>query len=152
MIERYGAIHELPGTAGQPDKELDYRIIYAVAGAAARDGDPSPGLLHIARTLNLFEWARVPREHIHLKAAVYGAATPVVLSDNAFSRRFGRPNPNSDLIGQLVGNGVELLVCGQSFLNAGFRLDELDPEVTLSLSALTVIPNCQLKGYALMVY
>ena len=152
MIERYGAIQELPDTAGQPDKELDYRIIYAISGAAPRVGDPSPGLLHIARTLNLFEWAQVPRERIHLKAAVYGAATPVALFKEAFTARFNRPNPDSDLIGQLVGNGVEILVCGQSFLNAGFRLDELDPLVTLSLSALTVIPNCQLKGYALMVY
>jgi intracellular sulfur oxidation DsrE/DsrF family protein len=152
MIERYGAIHELPGTAGQPDKELDYRIIYAIAGAAARVGDPSPGLLHIARTLNLFEWAHVPRDHIHLKAAVYGDATSLALSDTAFIRRFNLPNPNSDLIDQLVRNSVEILICGQSFLNAGFRQDELDPAVTLSLSALTVIPNCQLKGYALMVY
>jgi intracellular sulfur oxidation DsrE/DsrF family protein len=152
MIERYGAIHKLPDAPGQPEKDLDYRIIYAIARAAGKAGDPSPGLLHIARTLNLLEWADIPREHIHLNAAVYGDATPVVLSNNAFKTRFNRPNPDSDLISQLVGNGVEILVCGQSFLNAGFRPDELDPGVTLSLSALTVIPNFELKGYVLMVY
>jgi intracellular sulfur oxidation DsrE/DsrF family protein len=152
MIERYGAIHKLPDASGQPEKDLDYRIIYAIAGAGGKAGDPSPGLLHIARTLNLFEWADIPREHMHLKAAVYGDATPVVLSDGAFKMRFNRHNPNSDLIDQLVRNGVEILVCGQSFLNAGFRPDELDPAVTLSLSALTVIPNFELKGYARMMY
>jgi intracellular sulfur oxidation DsrE/DsrF family protein len=152
MIERYGAIHKLPDAPGQPEKDLDYKIIYAIAGAAAKAGDPSPGLLHIARTLNLFEWAGIPREHIHLKAAVYGDATPVVLSDGAFKMRFNRHNPNSDLINQLVANGLEILVCGQSFLNAGFHPDELDPAVILSLSALTVIPNFELKGYARMMY
>jgi intracellular sulfur oxidation DsrE/DsrF family protein len=152
MIEWYGAIHELPDAAGQPEKDLDYKIIFAIATPPGRPGSTSPGLFHIARTLNLFEWAGVPRDHIHLAASVYGDATPLALSNNAFERRFNRPNPDSDLVTELVDHGVPVLVCGQSFLNAGFRLDELHPAVTLTLSALTVLPTYQLKGYVPMVY
>lgn len=152
MIKRYGTIHQLPDAVGQPDKELDYRIIFSIARPPVNRHEPSPGFLHLARTVNLFESAGIPPEHRHLAGIVHGEATPAVLSEPAYWRTFGEGNPNADLIRDLGKDGVNICVCGQSFFNGGFRRHDLHPDVTLALSALTVLPTCQLKGYALMTY
>lgn len=152
MIRRYGAIHELPDAEGQPDPDLDYRIIFSITRPPRKKQEPSPGLVHIARTVNLFESGGVPPERRHLAGIVHGEATPAVLSEPAYWRTFGEGNPNADLIRELTEHGVRICVCGQSFFNQGFRKHDLHQDVTLALSSLTILPACQLKGYALMIY
>jgi hypothetical protein len=34
----------------------------------------------------------------------------------------------------------------------GYNRDAMMPEVQLAVAALTVLPTCQLKGYALLMY
>lgn len=152
MIKRYGAIHQLPDTAGQPEQDLDYKIIFSITRPPGSGHEPTPGLLHIARTVNVFEWAGIAPENRHLTGIVHGEATAAVLSDPAYWRTFNRANPDSDLIRDLGEHGVNICVCGQSFFNQGFRKHDLHRDVTLALSALTVLPTFQLKGYALMTY
>jgi intracellular sulfur oxidation DsrE/DsrF family protein len=152
MIKRYGAIHQLPDTAGQPEQDLDYKIIFSITRPPGNRHEPSPGFLHVARTVNLFESAGITLEHRHLAGIVHGEATPAVLSEPAYWRTFGEGNPNADLIRELGEHGVNICVCGQSFFNQGFRKHDLHRDVTLALSALTVLPTFQLKGYALMNY
>jgi intracellular sulfur oxidation DsrE/DsrF family protein len=94
----------------------------------------------------------VPPEHQHLVAIVHGKATPAVLSDPSYWRAFGRANPDSNLIRELTEHGVNICVCGQAFLNQGFRKHDLNQDVTLALSVRTVLPIYHLKGYALMTY
>lgn len=152
MIKRYGSIHQLPDAAGQPEEGLEYRIMFSITRPPVNRHEPSPGFLHMASTVNLFESAGVPPEHRHLAGIVHGDATPAVLSEPAYWRTFGEGNPNADLIRDLAEHGVRICVCGQSFLNSGFRKHDLHRDVTLALSALTVLPTYQLKGYALMTY
>jgi intracellular sulfur oxidation DsrE/DsrF family protein len=152
MIERYGAIRKLPDAACRPDKNLDYRIVCRISSPPEKEGDPTPGLSHIALTINLFEWAGVPAEHLHLAGVIHSGATPAALTPEMYQRKFGRANPDADLIRQLTQSDVTLYVCGQSVLNHGYRQDDVNPEVIFALSALSVLPAYQLKGYALMHY
>jgi intracellular sulfur oxidation DsrE/DsrF family protein len=152
MIEPYSQIHELPDAAGQPEKDLDYCLLYSITRQARNPGDPNPGLLHIALTINLFEWAGVPGKNIHFKGIVHGDAISIVLGEETHRKRFGRSNPDLDLIRKLRQHGVEILACGQTFITQGFQRRDLNPDITFALSALSVLSNCQLKGYALMTY
>jgi intracellular sulfur oxidation DsrE/DsrF family protein len=152
MIEGYGALHPLPEAACQPDTRLNYRIIYRISSPSPKEDGPTPGLSHIALTLNLFEWAGVPKEHLHLAGVIHGEATYAALNQEAYRSVHGRDNPDSELIHRLVEHGVILYVCGQSVLDRGFTEKEVNPEVVFALSALTVLPAYQLKGYALMQY
>ena len=152
MIERYGAIQELPDAACQPERDLQYRILYDISRPPKREGEPSPGLTHIARTINLLEWGGVPADHLHLAGVIHAEATPAALTREAYRRKHNRVNPDADLIRQLTQHGVVIYVCGQSVLNQGYRQDDVNPEVAFALSSLTVLANYQLKGYALMPY
>ncbi|MCG7855190.1 MAG: DsrE family protein, partial [Methanoregulaceae archaeon] len=125
MMKRYGAIHQLPDAACQPERDREYRIIFSITRPPGNGHEHSPGFLHIARTVNALEWGGVPPEHQHLVAIVHGKATPAVLSDPAYWRAFGRANPDSNLIRELAEHGVNICVCGQAFLNQGFRKHDL---------------------------
>jgi len=152
MIKNYGSIHELPDAAVQPDPKLDYKIVYSITKPAEKKDQQNSGLLHIARTINLYEWAGIPVGKMHLAGVVHGPATPIVLSNQIYKQKFDRDNPDLDLIDQLSRAGVELFICGQSLLSYGYERDALAPGVTFALSALTVLPTYQLKGYALLNY
>jgi intracellular sulfur oxidation DsrE/DsrF family protein len=152
MIDPYSPVRELPDAAGQPEKDLDYRLLFSITRQARNPGGLNPGLLHIALTINLFEWAGIPRENMHLKAVVHGDSISIVLAEEPYWKKFGRSNPDLDLIRKLKHHGVEILGCGQTFLNQGFDRRDLNPDITFALSALSVLSTCQLKGYALMTY
>jgi len=152
MIDPYSPIHKLPDAAGQPEKDLDYRILYSITRQARKEGDLNPGLLHIALTINLYEWAGIRRENMQLSGIVHGDSISAVLSEEAFWKKFGRSNPDLDLIRKLKRHGVEIFACGQTFLNQGFQRQDMNPDITCALSALSVLSTCQLKGYALMTY
>jgi intracellular sulfur oxidation DsrE/DsrF family protein len=152
MISPYSPIRELPDAAGQPDKNLEYRLVFSVTRKAMNPGDLNPGLRHIALTINLFEWSGIPREHMKLKGIVHGDTIEVVLNEEAYQKNFSRSNPDLDLISRLKEHGVEILACGQTFLNQGFERRDLNADITFALSALSVLSTCQLKGYALMQY
>ena len=152
MIEGYGSIYKLPDAAVQPPKNLEYNIIFSISKQAKKEGDPNPGLVHIARTINLYEWAEVPKENLHLVGIVHGEATSIVLNHQAFQDKFHRENPDLDLIYKLTQAGVELYICGQSLLGQGYERTQLEPHVDFALSALSVLPVYQLKGYAVLDY
>ena len=152
MIEDYGAMHELPDAACQPERDLEYRLIYRISQPPNEEGNLTSGLSHIAVTINLFEWAGVPPGQMHLVGIIHGDATPAALSGEAYDRQFGRTNPDADLIHQLVQHGVRIYVCGQSVLNHGYRREDVNQEVVFALSALSVLATHQVKGYALMHY
>jgi intracellular sulfur oxidation DsrE/DsrF family protein len=152
MINQYGILHQLPKAACQPDRNLDYRIVYRISNRSPHMGEPTPGLSHIALTINLFEWAGIPQEHQHLVGVIHGEATSAALKKEVYQKAYNRPHPDTDLIHQLTAHGVILYVCGQSVYDRGFREDQVNPEVIFALSALTVLPTYQLKGYALMHY
>jgi intracellular sulfur oxidation DsrE/DsrF family protein len=152
MIKHYGFIHELPNAAVQPDPNLEYKIVYSITKPAEKQAHPNPGLVHIARTINLYEWAGIAVGQMRLAGVVHGPATPIVLSNPVYQQEFGYDNPDLDLIDQLSQAGVELFICGQSLLGYGYERDALASGVTFALSALTVLPTYQLKGYALLNY
>jgi hypothetical protein len=72
MIKNYGSIHELPNAAVQPDPQLDYKIVFSITKVAEKQGQQNSGLLHIARTINLYAWAGISVGKLHLGGVVHG--------------------------------------------------------------------------------
>jgi len=104
----------------------------------------------VARYLNMHARAGLDPDRLDVAVVLHGKATKAALSGEAFQERYGRSNPDADIIGRLAAVGVRFSVCGQSAAAYGFRPGELSPEVTLSLSALTALVSLQSEGYALI--
>ena len=114
----------------------------------AEDGQ-NRTLISAARFLNMHAAAGIPRENIQLAVVIHGQAAQDLLTAEAYAARFdGAANPNAPLIATLTGEGVRIILCGQSA--AGLGLDEtadLLPGVEVALSAMTAHALLQQDGY-----
>jgi intracellular sulfur oxidation DsrE/DsrF family protein len=149
-VKGYGGIVFDPTLAIQPDKALDYKLIFKVTSAKTKNG-VNAQLWHVARMVNLLAAGKLPKEKMHIVAGIAGEATSVVLRDEAYEKRYNKPNPDTELIRRLTGAGVVIYVCSQAVAEHGIDLDkELNPNIVKSLSLMTDLANFQLQGYVLM--
>lgn len=151
VIKGYGSVNPLPHAAVQPDKNLQYKIIFDI-GSDKLDADNNVNfqLSHVARLINVFASAGMMPDQMKLVAVVHSAATPIVLNNGMFKSKMNMDNPNLKLISELKDAGVKLYVCGQSLADFDYQQDWVNPDFTVALSSQVVIPTYELKGYAYM--
>jgi intracellular sulfur oxidation DsrE/DsrF family protein len=150
VIKEFGPVFPIPNAAVQPNKDMEYKILFDISRKAANDNDVNPGLDHVARLINVFATGGVMPDKMRLVVIIHGPATPIALNNDAFKERYGTDNPNLNLLSALKKNGVLLYVCGQSMADYDYDESWIDPNITIALSSLTVVPTFQLMGYALM--
>lgn len=146
----YGHVHPLPHAAVQPSKTKVYRAIFDVTHGIANHAKPDAGLVHVARAVNVFASAGVPLSHLKFVAIVHGPATPSILKDSVYRKKYGVNNPNLKLISELRRAGVKVDVCGQALADLDFAHSWVDSNVTITLSALSTVVIYGNKGYAYM--
>ena len=146
-----GPMHPLPNAAYQPAKNTVYKAVFAVTRPSRGAHDPDGGLTPVARAVNVFASAGVPLDHLKFVVLIYGMdASPMVLDNAHYRKRFGKDNPSLKVIHELTKAGVKVVVCGQALAGAGIRHSWVDPDVTVALSALSTMVILQDRGYALL--
>ncbi|HDZ39202.1 MAG TPA: sulfur reduction protein DsrE [Marinobacter sp.] len=149
-IENFGRIQPLPDAVNQPALDQTHKAAFSVTRKAKDRGQPNPDLERVARAVNLFASAGVPQAKRDFVAVIYGPATPSVLNDAQYNKRFGQKNPNRELIAALRNAGVKVHVCGQALAGHGFDQAWVDPNVDIALSALSDLVIYGNRGYALI--
>lgn len=151
LISSAGKYVPLPESAHQP--KTGSKIVFDVTGAGPA-GDVLTGLDRVAMFLNLAaENGPVGKDQFDLAVVFHGNATAAALDDAAFAKATEVPqNPNLPLIRTLQKHGVRFYVCGQALARKGYPIDGVSNEVTLAVSALTVIVNEQNDGAAYVAY
>jgi intracellular sulfur oxidation DsrE/DsrF family protein len=148
-IKEFGAVVPLPNAALQPDKNVDYKVVFNVTSWGVPD-KVEPGLERVARTVNLFTSAGVPVSRLHFIVVIHGPATPAVLDQGHYLEKYGMGNPNVDLIAALEQAGVQVVVCGQALAHHKFPDAWVNPEVEITLAAMTNLIILQQQGYVLV--
>ena len=151
VINGYGEVMFFEQTASQLNKELDYKLIFDIKSNDTKNG-VNKGLWVIARTLNMLSLGKVPRNNIEIVASIHGEASFLALTDQAFQNKFGKSNPNLDLIDKLISNGVKLFVCSQATAARGIDEKSINKKIKRAFSGLSVLATYQLNGYILMPY
>ena len=149
IIKGYGEVKYFDQAASQLNKQLEYKLIFDIKGNQVKNG-VNKGLWTIARTLNLFELSGIPSKKIEIVASIHGEATFITLNSNAYQDKFGRDNPNSNIIQQLNDNGVKLYVCSQATSSRNINNGDLNINVIPALSGIAVLSNHLLQGFILM--
>ena len=146
LVPGHGGVLPLPRAAEQPRKGA--KAVFDIT-ADAKPGEVNKGLEQVARLLNLYGAAGLKAGDVKIAAVCHGQADKAVLSDAAYAARLTvAANPNLPLIRELKKAGVEVLVCGQSLHELGFKADEVTDEVPVADSAMLVLVNKQADGYA----
>ncbi len=151
IVKEFGGIYEIPN-AINPDAGLEYKIVIDLKTLQRDKESINRGLNNVARLMNLHGLGGVKPENLKVVVAVHGGATDVILTNEAYQKRYELDNPNIPLIKALEDAGAEIYVCGQSLLARQYGFEEVNPEVSIGLSMLTVVTTHQHQGYHLLVF
>jgi intracellular sulfur oxidation DsrE/DsrF family protein len=105
-------------------------------------------LTTIARFLNVHARHDIPVSQLQTAAVVHGGGWTALLTDEAYGARYGgKANPSKQLVQELLANGTQLVLCGQTAGSRGIKREELLPGVTVAISAMTAFNLFQSQGY-----
>ncbi|HZP94188.1 MAG TPA: DsrE family protein [Burkholderiales bacterium] len=147
-IQGFGKTAALPHAAMQPSKSDEYKVVFNLTPG----GDPdkfNAALDRVARTVNIFTSAGVPLSHLHFIVVIHGPATPIVMKNEAYRQKFNMDNPNIPLIAALTKANVKVVVCGQALAYNNIAHEAVNPEVEITLSAISDVIILEKAGYQL---
>jgi intracellular sulfur oxidation DsrE/DsrF family protein len=149
LVPGYEAAQDLPEARELPDPKTDYKVVFADAQDAKSPDDVNPMLPTIAMYVNTLGKHGVPAQHRHIVIMFHQrtADIDIVMSREAYRKRYNRENPNIALIHALKEAGVDIRVCGQGLLARKIDPEQVNPDVQIDLWALTTLVDLQLKGY-----
>jgi intracellular sulfur oxidation DsrE/DsrF family protein len=108
----------------------------------------SQQLTTIARYLNVHARHGIPTARIQTAAVVHGSGWTALLTDEAFGARYGgKANPSKQLVTELLANGTQLVLCGQTAGSRSVKQSDLLPGVTIAISAMTAFNVFQAQGF-----
>ncbi|WP_425409978.1 DsrE family protein [Hyphococcus sp.] len=147
VFEDFGPVADVDADFSIPDK-TKMRISFDVSKAADA-GELNRTLVSAARFINMHARASVPIEDINVAVVVHGKAVYDVSNAARYADAIGGENANAALIASLTGEGVRIIVCGQSAAYYDVTNDDLAPGVEMALSAMTAHVLLQQDGYAI---
>lgn len=132
------------------DPSMNYNLLFdlTLASTDTAKGLNNEGIEEIIRLLNLHVAAGVPLNKLHAVIVVHSGAVMSFLKADVFEKKFNRPNPNADLIQQLMDKGVRIAVCGQTMQYRNLETSDLMTGINKAYSARTALSTYMLKGYA----
>lgn len=133
-------------------KNTKMKFIFDFTQSTANNAQGShvnEGLEEVARILNLHITAGLKIENLKAIVVFHSASLLSIMHDAYYQDKYGNNNPNKELLNQLMKNGIDLVVCGQSIM-----LRELSPNdfllgLQFALSAKTTLSKYQNEGYIL---
>jgi intracellular sulfur oxidation DsrE/DsrF family protein len=134
-----------------PDPKREYKLLFDFT-YNKKDStfkEINPGLVEIARIINLHVASGIPKDHIHPVVVVHAKALYSMFSNDAFTEKNKKDNPNIKLINEMMNNGVRFIACGQSMNYQGITKSQLYPGVKVSIAAKTALSNHVGQGYVL---
>ncbi len=147
-IEHFGGIADRHDTVDVPDPNKHYQVIFDVVSGSNDPRTINPGLMRVARAVNVFAAAGVPLEHLNFIAIIHGDATRSVVNSSVYEKWFGIENPNVALVSALKEAGVKVRVCGQVLNHWQIADEDVNDEIEITPSALTTLAIYGNEGYA----
>ncbi|MFM9012050.1 MAG: DsrE family protein [Gemmatimonadota bacterium] len=151
LIQSGGPSFQVPDATFPIPKGHVFRVMWAL-NQHADSSQSNAQMATIARFFNLHARHGIPKENRRAAAVVNGNAWMALLTDEAYQRRYGRPNPSKALVQELLAHGTRFAVCGQTALSMGVRSEELLPGVQLAISAMTALNVFYADGYRLQTW
>lgn len=152
VIESYGPVYDVPDGSWNLKQNTRYKVSMDVSATADFSGDLNRRLESAARFLNLHARNGIDPKNIEFVIVVHGSAGKDLLTDAAYKARFDEANPNTAMLAALHEAGVKIYLCGQTAAHRGFAAEDLNPAVSLALSAMTAHVRLQSEGFTLIPF
>jgi intracellular sulfur oxidation DsrE/DsrF family protein len=131
-------------------KNKTYKVVFDVYTDGKKKSKKNSSIVTVARFINMHVQQGVPISNLKVALVLHGSATKNALNDTSYLEKYGKENPNSELLSALKQANVDIFVCGQSLYSKGYKKENISKDVQLSLSALTALVHYQSNGYQLI--
>ncbi len=138
-------VDEIP----DPKRQYDLLFEFTTAAVDSTQKKKNPGLVEIARILNLHVASGIPPSHIHAIVLTHGESLYSIMNNDAFLAKYKKQNPNDKLIDEMMKDDVKFIACGQAMQFYQLKKEQLHAGVKVSLTAQTVKSNYLGQGYVL---
>jgi intracellular sulfur oxidation DsrE/DsrF family protein len=149
VIKNYGGVfNDVPGVSFRADKQIQYKVVIEVDNSDTAGSKVSNSLEVVSRYINLLAIDGITTEKRSIVVIFHNAGSYCIQNNEAYQRKYGKPNPNLDVLDQLEKAGVLMYICGQSTVKRKILPTDIIPAVKIATSYLTTYTTYQLKGYA----
>ncbi len=152
VFTEFGKVYDVEEPSFSTDLEGTFKVVFDVLDSPGKGDGINRQLETVARFLNMHVRAGKDRSSLQVALVVHGAAATDLLKPGAYQERFGKSNPNTELIEALLREDVAVILCGQSANHRNIQPASLIPGVKLSLSAMTALVQLQNDGYQLIKF
>ena len=141
---------DIPNAHELPDPNTNYKVVFSVNRDPQSPDEVNPMFRAIATYLNTLGKHGVPPENRNLIAMIHHRTEgfDIVMTNEAYKERYGRDNPNIEIIRKLKEAGVDIRLCGQGLIGREIDEKDVNPDIQIDLWAMTSIVNLALDGYA----
>jgi len=152
VIESYGPVYAVPEGSFNLDPNEQYKIIMDIGKGPDDPAALNRSIESTARFLNMHARNGIRADKLEVVIVLHGSAARAALTDEAHAEHFGVQNGNKALLDELSRAGVTVYICGQTAAHRGFSPDQLLPQVTMAVSAMTVHVRLQQEGYRAILF
>ncbi len=140
----------IPNVAEAVDPTRTYKALFDSTRAADKPTERLPVLERVSLVLNGAALGGLPRDKTDIAVIFHGPSVDALLKNALYRQKHGVDNPNLELIGQLQGAGVRLLVCGQYMGGTNTPVANLIDGVQVAEGATLVMIKLANAGYAVI--
>lgn len=152
IIGEYGKVWAIENPDFKVDPTKTYKAVFDIMNSPDSHEAVNTSIETAARFLNMHAQSGVPAENLKVAVVVHNKASKDVISNEAYQKKYGTKNPNTELIKALQDAGGQIIFCGQSSVSRGFPREDLIEGVQLSLSAMTALIQLQDDNYRLIKF
>lgn len=152
VIEHFGPVYAVPEGSFNLLPGTTYKVSMDVGTASHQAGAANRSIESMARFLNMHARNGIDPEDLEIAIVIHGASAQATLHRQAHARITGQANPSASLIEALARQGVRFYLCGQTAAHYGYSNEDLLPEVTMAVSAMTAHVRLQTEGYTLIPF
>lgn len=128
-------------------KDTKLKVVFDIS-KAGKDGGINRGFDSVARFYNMHAANGIPTKNIDVVVVIHGGATNEMRNAKSYQAKYGKENPNAELIKTLIANEVKFVQCGQSAAYHQVENDDMIEGVDMALSAMTAHVLLAEKGYS----
>lgn len=152
VIEDFGPAYMVPGEPFNLLPGKSYRVVMDVGSTDTEKPGPNRSIESMARLLNMSARHGIDPAGLQLAVVLHGNGAMAALNQGAHQRIHGSANESAGLVKALGAAGVKFYLCGQTAGYRGYQADDLLPEITMAVSAMTAHVRLQSEGYQLIPF
>ena len=152
VIEGYGPTFAVPEGSYNLGAGKKYKVVMDVGKGPDDPAELNRSIDSMARFINMHARNGIDPDDLEIAIVLHGSGARTALNAEAHEKNFQVENGTAALIKALGENGVKIYLCGQTAGYYGYGLDDLLPEVTMAVSAMTAHIRLQSEGYQLIPF